>query len=41
MGADDLVGVMTPTMSPSQITFGRRTESDRGRPADQLVLGPA
>jgi VWFA-related protein len=25
MGADDLVGVMTPTMSPSQITFGRRT----------------
>jgi VWFA-related protein len=26
MGADDLVGVMTPTMSPSQITFGRRTQ---------------
>jgi VWFA-related protein len=26
MGADDLVGVMTPTMSPSQITFGRRTK---------------
>jgi VWFA-related protein len=25
MGADDLVGVMLPTMSPSQITFGRRT----------------
>lgn len=25
MGPDDLVGVMTPTMSPSQITFGRRT----------------
>jgi VWFA-related protein len=25
MGADDLVGVMTPEMSPSQITFGRRT----------------
>lgn len=25
MGADDLVGVMTPDMSPSQITFGRRT----------------
>jgi VWFA-related protein len=25
MGADDLVGVMTPNMSPSQITFGRRT----------------
>ena len=25
MGADDLVGVMTPTMSPSQMTFGRRT----------------
>ena len=22
---DDLVGIMTPTMSPSQITFGRRT----------------
>lgn len=26
MGPDDLVGVMTPTMSPSQITFGRRTQ---------------
>ena len=26
MGADDLVGLMTPTMSPSQITFGRRTK---------------
>jgi VWFA-related protein len=26
MGDDDLVGVMTPDMSPSQITFGRRTE---------------
>lgn len=26
MGPDDLVGVMTPTMSPSQITFGRRTK---------------
>jgi VWFA-related protein len=26
MGADDLVGVMTPEMSPSQITFGRRTQ---------------
>lgn len=26
MGADDLVGVMTPTMSPSEITFGRRTQ---------------
>jgi VWFA-related protein len=25
MGPDDLVGVMTPAMSPSQITFGRRT----------------
>src|SRR5258706_10973999 len=25
MGPDDLVGVMTPTMSPSEITFGRRT----------------
>ena len=25
MGDDDLVGIMTPTMSPSQITFGRRT----------------
>lgn len=25
MGPDDLVGVMFPTMSPSQITFGRRT----------------
>ena len=25
MSPDDLVGVMTPTMSPSQITFGRRT----------------
>ena len=25
MGADDLVGVMTPDMSPSHITFGRRT----------------
>jgi VWFA-related protein len=26
MGPDDLVGVMTPVMSPSQITFGRRTQ---------------
>lgn len=26
MGADDLVAVMTPTMSPSQLTFGRRTQ---------------
>jgi len=26
MGDDDLVGVMTPDMSPSQITFGRRTQ---------------
>jgi VWFA-related protein len=26
MSPDDLVGVMTPTMSPSQITFGRRTQ---------------
>jgi VWFA-related protein len=26
MGVDDLVGVMTPAMSPSQITFGRRTK---------------
>jgi len=26
MGPDDLVGVMTPTMSPSQITFGRKTQ---------------
>jgi VWFA-related protein len=26
MGPDDLVGVMTPTMSPSQITLGRRTQ---------------
>jgi VWFA-related protein len=26
MGPDDLVGVMTPTMSPSDITFGRRTK---------------
>jgi VWFA-related protein len=26
MGADDLVGIMTPKMSPSQITFGRRTQ---------------
>lgn len=26
MSADDLVGVMTPTMSPSQLTFGRRTQ---------------
>ena len=26
MGPDDLVGVMTPEMSPSQITFGRRTQ---------------
>jgi VWFA-related protein len=25
MGPDDLVGVMTPEMSPSHITFGRRT----------------
>ena len=26
MSADDLVGVMTPSMSPSQVTFGRRTQ---------------
>ena len=26
MAADDLVGIMTPKMSPSQITFGRRTQ---------------
>jgi VWFA-related protein len=26
MGDDDLVGVMTPDMSPSHLTFGRRTE---------------
>ena len=26
MGPDDLVGVMTPEMSPSQITLGRRTK---------------
>lgn len=26
LGDDDLVGLMTPTMSPSQITFGRRTQ---------------
>ena len=26
MGDDDLVGVMTPDMSPDQITFGRRTQ---------------
>jgi len=26
IGDDDLVGVMTPDMSPSQITFGRRTQ---------------
>ena len=26
MGDDDLVGVMTPDMSPNQITFGRRTQ---------------
>ena len=26
MGPDDLVGVMFPTMSPSQMTFGRRTK---------------
>jgi VWFA-related protein len=26
MGPDDLVGVMTPEMSPTQITFGRRTQ---------------
>lgn len=26
MGADDLVAIMTPTMSPSQMTFGRRTQ---------------
>lgn len=25
LGADDLVGVMTPEMSPDQITFGRKT----------------
>lgn len=26
VGPDDLVGVMTPDMSPSQITFGRKTQ---------------
>lgn len=26
MGADDLVAVMTPSMSPTQMTFGRKTE---------------
>ena len=26
LGPDDLVGVMTPTMSPDQITFGRKTQ---------------
>jgi VWFA-related protein len=26
LGADDLVAVMTPDMSPNQITFGRKTE---------------
>jgi VWFA-related protein len=26
MSADDLVGLMTPKMSPSQVTFGRRTQ---------------
>ena len=26
MGPDDLVAVMTPTMSPSEMTFGRRTK---------------
>lgn len=26
MGVDDLVGIMTPDMSPSQITFGRKTQ---------------
>lgn len=26
MGADDLVGIMTPDMSPSNITFGRKTQ---------------
>ena len=26
MGADDLVAIMTPVMSPSQMTFGRRTQ---------------
>ena len=26
MGPDDLVAVMTPKMSPSQLTFGRRTK---------------
>jgi VWFA-related protein len=26
MGPDDLVGIMTPDMSPSQLTFGRKTE---------------
>jgi VWFA-related protein len=26
LGPDDLVGIMTPEMSPDQITFGRRTE---------------
>lgn len=26
MGPDDLVGVMTPTMAPDQITFGRKTQ---------------
>ena len=26
LGPDDLVGVMTPTMAPDQITFGRKTQ---------------
>lgn len=26
MGSDDLVGIMTPDMSPSNITFGRKTQ---------------
>ena len=26
LGPDDLVGVMTPTMAPNQITFGRKTQ---------------
>ena len=26
MGPDDLVAVMTPSMAPTQMTFGRKTE---------------
>ena len=39
MGADDLVGVMTPTMSPSQITFGRRTKVIEDGLRDNWALG--